>query len=56
MFSPDRMTKIRDQRENDHGQYTEILDEKEVIRVSAYVGRPWMRARTELDLETRRDA
>ena len=30
-----RMMKIRDQRENDHGRYTEIFDEKEVIRVSA---------------------
>ena len=29
------MMKIRDQRENDHGQYTEIFDEKEVVRVSA---------------------
>jgi len=27
--------KIRDQRENDHGRYTEIFDEKEVVRVSA---------------------
>jgi hypothetical protein len=30
-----RMGKVRDMRENEHGRYTEILDEKEVIRVSA---------------------
>lgn len=41
------MMKIRDQRENDHGRYTEIFDEKEVIRVSAYVDRRCLRARTE---------
>ncbi|KAF8517805.1 thioredoxin-like protein [Gautieria morchelliformis] len=29
------MGKVRDMRENEHGIYTEILDEKEVIRVSA---------------------
>lgn len=30
-----RMDKIRDMRENEHGKYTEISEEKEVIRVSA---------------------
>ena len=30
-----RMGKIRDMREGEHGRYTEISDEKEVIRVSA---------------------
>ena len=30
---------IRDLREIDHGKYTEIFDEKDVIRISAYVRR-----------------
>ena len=29
------MGKVKDMRENEHGQYTELTDEKEVIRVSA---------------------
>lgn len=33
--SAHRMGKVKDMRENEHGQYTELTDEKEVIRVSA---------------------
>jgi hypothetical protein len=30
-----RMEKVRNMRESEHGRYTEITDEKEVIRTSA---------------------
>ena len=29
------MNKLKDMREKEHGQLTEILDEKEAIRISA---------------------
>jgi hypothetical protein len=29
------MEKMKEMRENEHGRYTEIMDEKEVVRVSA---------------------
>jgi hypothetical protein len=29
------MERVKDMRDNEHGQFTEIMDEKEVVRVSA---------------------
>ncbi|KZS97674.1 thioredoxin-like protein [Sistotremastrum niveocremeum HHB9708] len=31
----EEMSKIRDMRESDHGKYTEVFDEKEVVKLSA---------------------
>ncbi|KAB5595315.1 hypothetical protein CTheo_1187 [Ceratobasidium theobromae] len=33
-----QITQVRDMRENEHGQLTEIIDEKEVIKTSAFCG------------------
>lgn len=29
------MERVKEMRENEHGRYTEVTDEKEVVRVSA---------------------
>jgi len=33
------MNKVKDMRQNEYGSYTEIMDEKEVIRTTACVTR-----------------
>lgn len=35
MFKIFRMENLKQMKENEHGKYTEITDEKEVVRVSA---------------------
>ena len=35
MFDILRMESVKQMKENEHGKYTEITDEKEVVRVSA---------------------
>lgn len=35
MFEIFRMESVKQMKENEHGKYTEITDEKEVVRVSA---------------------
>ncbi len=37
------MDRLRDMRENEHGRYTEVSDEKEVIRITAFVAESQLR-------------
>jgi hypothetical protein len=32
-----RYERIKDMKQNQHGQYTEITDEKEVVHITAYI-------------------